>query len=256
MRDFLLPEFNCSGLFFGLFCLNSLSPRGYKRGHMIQLSINLPKRRRLDLQLVRGRKTSIEQPLIPNLGKVLRVKKGSKISRYFRYIFENQRVKKILGANIAIMIIASSFVPAKASFDINPDQTVITQETTLLTTERGIRYPVEDVRISQGYKFYHPGIDLDGLTGDPIYPIMAGVVKDISRSPFAYGNAVLINHGNGTTSLYAHLSTIEVIKGEEVNTNTKIGEMGATGRAFGDHLHLEVRDHGIPINPLGVLPRI
>ncbi len=223
---------------------------------MIQLSINLPKRRRLDLHLVRGRKTSIEQSLIPDLGKVLRAKKGSKISRYFRHIFENQRVKKILGANIAIMIIASSFVPVKADFNINPDQTVIAQEITPLNTERGIQYPTKDVKITQGYKFYHPGIDLDGLTGDAIYPIMAGVIKDVSYSRFAYGNAVLINHGNGITSLYAHLSTIEVERGQKVDTNTKIGEMGATGRAFGDHLHLEVRDHGIPINPLSVLPRI
>jgi len=222
---------------------------------MIQLSINLPKRRRLDLQFVKGRKTSIEESLIPDLGKVLRAKKGSKISRYFRYIFENKRVKKILGANIAIMILASSFVPARANFNIDPDQTIVAQETTPLNTEHGVQYPVKEVIISQTYKFYHPGIDLDGLTGDPIYPIMAGTVKEVAYSRFAYGNAVLIDHGNSTTSLYAHLSEINVEKGQKVTLDTEIGEMGATGHASGDHLHLEVRDHGIPINPFSVLPR-
>jgi murein DD-endopeptidase MepM/ murein hydrolase activator NlpD len=221
---------------------------------MIRLSINLPKRFRLDLRFVKGRNTSTNTPLIPNMGEVLRAKKGSKFSRYFRHIFEHQNVKKILGTNLAILILASSFMPATAHFDAEPDLSIITQETTPLTTEHGIQYPVKEISITQGYKLYHPGIDLDGLTGEPIYPIMTGVVENISYSRFAYGNAVIINHGNGITSLYAHLSVINVKEGQDVNMGTKIGEMGATGRSFGDHLHLEVRDHGRAINPLSVLP--
>ena len=221
---------------------------------MIRLSINLPKRRRLDLRFVKGRITSNDTPLIPDLGGILRARKGSKISRYFRHIFEHKKVKKILGANLALMILASSFMPATANFDTEPDLSIITQETTPLTTERGIQYPVKEILITQTYKLYHPGIDLDGITGDAIYPIMAGIVEDISYSRFAYGNAVIINHGNGITSLYAHLSTIEAKEGQEVTISTKLGEMGATGRSFGDHLHLEVRDHGRAINPLSILP--
>jgi murein DD-endopeptidase MepM/ murein hydrolase activator NlpD len=222
---------------------------------MIRLSINLPKGRRLDLRFVKGRITSNDTPLIPNLGKVLRARKGSKISRYFRHIFEHKKAKKVLGANLAIMILASSFMPATANFDTEPDLSIITQETTPLTTESGIQYPVEEILITQTYKLYHPGIDLDGITGEPIYPVMTGVVENISYSRFAYGNAVIINHGNGITSLYAHLSTIEVKEGQKVTMDTKLGEMGATGRSFGDHLHLEVRDHGRAINPLSVLPQ-
>jgi murein DD-endopeptidase MepM/ murein hydrolase activator NlpD len=163
-------------------------------------------------------------------------------------------VKKILGANLAIMILASSFMPVTANFDTEPDLSIITQETTPLNTEHGIQYPVEEVLITQTYKLYHPGIDLDGITGDAIYPIMTGIVEDVSYSRFAYGNAAIINHGNGITSLYAHLSTIEVKEGQKVTMSTKLGEMGATGRSFGDHLHLEIRDHGRAINPLSVLP--
>jgi murein DD-endopeptidase MepM/ murein hydrolase activator NlpD len=222
---------------------------------MIRLSINLPKGRRLDLRFVKGRNTSNETPLIPNLGKILRARKGNKVSRYFRHIFEHKNIKKILGTNLAIMILASSFMPVTANFDSEPDLSIITQETTPLTTERGIRYPVEEVLITQTYKLYHPGIDLDGVTGDAIYPIMTGIVEDVSYSRFAYGNAAIINHGNGIISLYAHLSKIEVKEGQEVTMDTKLGEMGATGRSFGDHLHLEVRDHGRAINPLSVLPR-
>jgi len=221
---------------------------------MIRLSINLPKGRRLDLRFVKGRVTSNNTPLIPNLGEILRARKGNKVSRYFRHIFEHKNVKKILGTNLAIMILVSSFMPVTANFDTEPDLSIIAQETTPLTTERGIQYPVEEVLITQTYKLYHPGIDLDGITGDAIYPIMAGVVEDVSYSRFAYGNAVIINHGNGITSLYAHLSTIEAKEGQEITMDTKLGEMGATGRSFGDHLHLEVRDHGRAINPLSILP--
>jgi murein DD-endopeptidase MepM/ murein hydrolase activator NlpD len=188
------------------------------------------------------------------MGKVLRVRAGSKFSRFFRYIFEHKRIKKILGTNIALIVVLSSFVPARATSDIEPEQIVISEETTPLITQSGIQYPVEKIKITQGYKFYHPGIDLDGITGDLIQPVMTGVVENISYSRFAYGNAVIVNHGNKITSLYAHLSKIEVEKGQEVTIKTKLGEMGATGQAWGDHLHLEIRDHNYPINPLSVLP--
>ena len=83
---------------------------------------------------------------------------------------------------------------------------------------------------------------------------MAGIVEAIDQSKYAYGNAILINHGNEITSLYAHLSKIEVGVNQEVTIETEVGKMGATGHASGDHLHLEIRDHGKPINPLSLLP--
>jgi murein DD-endopeptidase MepM/ murein hydrolase activator NlpD len=83
---------------------------------------------------------------------------------------------------------------------------------------------------------------------------MDGVVAEIQHSRFAYGNAVIINHDGNLTSLYAHLSKIDVKEGQSITTLTKIGEMGATGHAFGDHLHLEIRKNGLPINPFSILP--
>ena len=84
---------------------------------------------------------------------------------------------------------------------------------------------------------------------------MDGRVFAINYSRYAYGNAILIYHGSEITSLYAHLSKINVTPNQEVTTDMVIGEMGATGRSFGDHLHLEIRDNGVPINPLTVLPK-
>lgn len=220
---------------------------------MIQTSFNLPTKYRLDLRLVKRRKNLDEKPLLPDLGKIGRARKGSKLSRFFKHIFEHKKIRKILGTNMALMLVASSFLPTQTSGSNLKEDTVI-ESNTPLTTERGAQYPVKTIKITQGYHFFHPALDLDGITGDRIYPIMAGKVEAVEYSKFAYGNAVLVRHG-GITSLYAHLSKINVQTGDKVTNKTVIGEMGATGRSWGDHLHLEVRDHGIPISPFSVLPR-
>jgi murein DD-endopeptidase MepM/ murein hydrolase activator NlpD len=113
---------------------------------------------------------------------------------------------------------------------------------------------LENIRITQHYRFYHRGVDFDGITGDPIRPIAAGKVVNISRSFWAYGNSIIVEHKSGARSLYAHLSKFNVKEGDEVNKNTIIGEVGSTGRSFGDHLHLEVYDeNGNNVNPLEYL---
>lgn len=199
----------------------------------------------------------MDEPIIPTpatLRKKYRV--GGYTRRFFRHIFEHKTIKKIFGVNIAFMLMATSFMPTNTlGNDIAEQNTVIDETQMPLITKKAIQNPVEVVKITQGFKFYHPGIDLDGITGDTIKSIKKGIVINISYSRFAYGNSIIIDHGNNLSSLYAHLSKIEVEEGQSVDTDTKIGEMGATGRSFGDHLHLEVRDHGIPINPLSVLPR-
>ena len=169
--------------------------------------------------------------------------------------FAHKRVKTIFWTNLAIVLIATSFLPTHGFAQVEAEEPVITEAAAVLKTEKAMQYPVGDIRITQGFRFYHPGVDLDGLTGDPIYPIKKGRVKEVSYSRFSYGNAVVIEHEGEVTSLYAHLSKIEVEPDQEVTTETVIGEMGATGRSFGDHLHLEIRDHGRAVNPTSVLPR-
>ena len=67
------------------------------------------------------------------------------------------------------------------------------------------------------------------------------------------GNYIMVDHGSGFSSLYAHLSRIKVKTGQEVDKNTVIGLVGSTGLSTGSHLHLEVYDHGEPFNPLTIL---
>lgn len=219
---------------------------------MLQANFHLPSKYRLKISLVKRRKTLDEEPLLPDLGKVFRSRKGNKLSRFFRLLFENNKIKKLIGTNFIALIVLSSFAPVSANTQVAEVKNVTTP--TILSTESAVQFPVKKVIITQNYHFFHPGIDLDGVTGDAIYPIMAGAVEKVEYSVFGYGKAVLIAHSGSTKSFYAHLSKIEVVEGQEATKDTKIGEIGATGRAFGDHLHLEVHENGKPINPLSILP--
>lgn len=225
---------------------------------MNKISISLPLSKRLDVTLVQRRKGDFEpNPILPAISEIRSVRRGNKISRVFRHIFEHKNFRRILGSNIAFFIVATSFIPnsASASFDASAgDAPVVTVDQTNMHTDRGIRFPLKSYKLNQGYRLFHPGVDLDGVTGDPVWPIMAGVVEDVQHSSFAYGNAIIIRHGDTMSSLYAHLSKIFVTKGQEVDANTVIGLVGSTGHSTGDHLHLEIHINGVPVNPLGIIP--
>jgi murein DD-endopeptidase MepM/ murein hydrolase activator NlpD len=108
--------------------------------------------------------------------------------------------------------------------------------------------------ISQGYRFYHKAIDIANRGGGPILAADSGrVVIAGWPSNEGYGNRVLIDHGNGYSTLYAHLSRVSVTAGQSVNRGDKIGDMGSTGRSTGTHLHFEIRAGGALQNPLNFL---
>ena len=103
----------------------------------------------------------------------------------------------------------------------------------------------------------HPGIDIDGVTGDPVVAAEAGTVVLAGAAPSGYsgyGNVVLIDHGGGIATLYAHLSRVDVAVGQPVQQGQQIGAIGATGAATGDHLHFEIRVDNKPSDPMAWLP--
>ena len=103
----------------------------------------------------------------------------------------------------------------------------------------------------------HPGIDIDGVTGDPVVAAGGGTVVMAGAAPAAYsgyGNLVMIDHGGGIATLYAHLSRVDVAMGQAVQQGQQIGAIGATGFATGDHLHFEVRVANKPVDPMPWLP--
>lgn len=184
------------------------------------------------------------------------VRSGSKISRFFRHIFEYKHVKRILGSNLAFMMLVTTLTSNGTQIPFSSAETPIySAPEANIKTEISIRYPLEENKVNQGYHFFHPGIDFEGDTGDPIYPIMDGRVEYVQYSRYDYGNAVLVDHENGYKSLYAHMSVVETGVGEDVTVFDEIGEVGSTGRSTGDHLHIEVYENGKTINPLSILPR-
>lgn len=98
----------------------------------------------------------------------------------------------------------------------------------------------------------HPGIDFRGFIGEPARASGAGTV--VSAGPFGgYGNMVEIDHGDGITTRYGHLSEILVHVGQHIETGEVIGKVGSTGRSTGPHLHYEVRRNGVAIDPTGFI---
>lgn len=108
-------------------------------------------------------------------------------------------------------------------------------------------------RITQEFKFYHPGIDIANRSGGPILAADSGRVIAAGWDATGYGNKVLIDHGNGFITLYGHLSVISVREGQTVHRGDLLGQMGSTGRSTGTHLHFEVRQGGGRLNPLTYL---
>jgi murein DD-endopeptidase MepM/ murein hydrolase activator NlpD len=108
--------------------------------------------------------------------------------------------------------------------------------------------------LSQKFWSGHTGIDIANRTGTPIYAADAGYVVAAGRDTWGYGNQVVIDHGNGFKTRYAHLQQISVKAGQTVKKNQQIGTMGSTGRSTGPHLHFEVISGGAFRNPLGFLP--
>lgn len=105
-------------------------------------------------------------------------------------------------------------------------------------------------RPTKGASRNHKGIDIGAPTGSPAMAAMSGrVVKAKSGYNGGRGNYIVIDHGNGTQTLYQHLSTIEVRVGQNVKQGQRIGGVGNTGVGTGSHLHFEVHKNGVPVNP-------
>jgi murein DD-endopeptidase MepM/ murein hydrolase activator NlpD len=97
----------------------------------------------------------------------------------------------------------------------------------------------------------HNGIDIGGKSGNPIYASDSGIVVYAGWSSVGYGNLIIIDHGNGFTTLYAHLleGSLIVECGQSVSKFYQIAGMGSTGNSSGPHLHFEIRNNGTPVNP-------
>jgi murein DD-endopeptidase MepM/ murein hydrolase activator NlpD len=100
----------------------------------------------------------------------------------------------------------------------------------------------------------HFGLDIGGIYGSPVHAPADGLVIYAARKA-AYGNLVIIDHGNGLTTRHGHLSRFNVRVGQRIHKNDVIAFVGTTGRSTAPHLHYEVRRNDHPVNPRTYLPR-
>lgn len=120
-------------------------------------------------------------------------------------------------------------------------------------------WPTAGRRVS-GWTFHdprnppHSGIDIGLRTGDSVYAADNGAVAYAGWNEWGYGYLIVLDHGNGFQTYYAHLSAIWVVCGQSVYQGTPIGAGGSTGHSSGPHLHFEIRYEGVPQDPLYYLP--
>lgn len=158
--------------------------------------------------------------------------------------------------------------PALFVIKRNPDTILIpTGEAAKNSTEakdesKYVERPASSARVSSDFGYrrdpftrrarFHSGLDIKAKWGDPVGASHAGVVQ-FAGWYSGYGNLVIIDHGSGITTYYAHLSSFELAVGDRVSRGGIVGYAGRTGRSTSPHLHYEVRFEGKAVNPLAAL---
>ena len=209
---------------------------------MQKLSIELPKHRFVfHYRFIKRRKPLLDEPIIPSVSDVKKkYRTGTIVGKFVRYISEHKNTRKILAGNFAAVAIVTSFLPSVSPNDVSANGNGIIQAQTQLVTEKGTQVPINHLKINQSYNFFHPGLDLGGLVGEIVKPVRSGFVVEAGYTKDGYGNNIVVDHGNGLISRYAHLSKITTTTGAKVSQGALIGYVGSTGRSTGPHLHFEV----------------
>ena len=116
-----------------------------------------------------------------------------------------------------------------------------------------ITSPFGNKRVFNGQlKSFHNGVDFRARSATPVFAANSGIVK-LAEDLFYSGNAVVIDHGTGIFTIYAHLSRIDVTPGRYIEKGQRLGLTGATGRVSGPHLHWGVKVNGIAVNPMQLI---
>lgn len=149
------------------------------------------------------------------------------------------------------LVVPDGVMPAQAAPVVNTNAR--TPDAGAVTATGSWAWPTKGV-ITQGFKPWHKAIDIANPSAPAILAADSGTVV-VAGWPdnSGYGNRVIINHGNGYMTLYAHMSRIDVKSGQTVKRGDQIGVMGSTGRSTGTHLHFEIRTGGGNLDPLKAL---
>jgi murein DD-endopeptidase MepM/ murein hydrolase activator NlpD len=122
-----------------------------------------------------------------------------------------------------------------------------------------MRWPLDAYIVSSEYGErwgkMHKGMDMAAHVGEPVYAIADGEVIYAGDGLKGYGNVVILRHDRKTSSLYAHNSELKVKQGDQITKGTLVALLGNTGHSTGPHVHFEIRDGDVAVNPRDVLPK-
>ena len=181
------------------------------------------------------------------------------VSLWASRLFEHRSIKQFFGLNLVAAIVVMGIVTPEANNVLAQAQVSTLVQSTPITetpviTQTTLGLPLTQFRVSQLYSFWHPAVDMVAPLGTPVMAIAAGTVEFADSYFFGYGKHVIIAHEHGLKSLYAHLSEFKTVVGRKVARGEVIGNVGSSGWATGNHLHLEIYQDGKTINPLELLP--
>lgn len=163
-----------------------------------------------------------------------------------------ERVYDANGIQLSQQIIKTEVVQEPVS-----QKVLVGTKNSYITGNGQFIWPVPNYRrVSRWYGGSHRGVDITGPLNTPIYASAAGTVTkagyDRAGAGSNYGYSIILNHGNGYTTIYAHCSSLVVSAGQYVKQGQLVGYMGSTGRSTGVHLHFEIRKNGSYIPPQSV----
>ena len=155
------------------------------------------------------------------------------------------------------LIKARSLYTKKRREDANAtDRSLISSGSEMFIPASGVVTSPFGSRFIFGKTQDHAGVDIAGPVGTPIYAAQAGTVISSGEAPGGYGNLVMIDHGSGITTLYAHASKVFVSKGDKVSRGQHIAAIGNTGISTGPHVHFEIRNGSQAIDPVVYIPKL
>ncbi len=154
----------------------------------------------------------------------------------------------IPGGNRVIAAAPASSVSSRAAQTLK--NIIIPKPSAIIPAGGKMVWPTVGHTITQYFSWRHTGVDIANHIGTPIYAADSGTVETVGYNRGGYGNQIIINHGGGKKTRYAHLSAFKVKVGQKVSKGEYIGAMGSTGRSTGPHLHFEVIINGAVYNPL------
>ena len=195
--------------------------------------------------------------------KVVRGESLSKIAN--KYNIEEEKIAKInkLTDSSKLKISQKLIIPdgkkiryaissSKSYTGISAIKNLVAPASAKVVSGNKMNWPTEGHRITQYYSWRHHGLDIANKIGTPLYAADAGTIEKAGWNN-GYGNNIIINHGGGKKTRYAHLSKFYVKRGDKVGKGEAIGAMGSTGWSTGSHLHFEVIINGRKYNPLNYI---